>query len=231
MHLTDGALTAILVAVVILLVILVIAVFPHKSKPGPGTVVPACAGADGDPQALTDAAIYAGLEDAIDWKGKPSVDPSSKASPHDPKKAAPPVAAPGGARSRFTASGGAPGGAGPLYQAEDVDSLVLGQLATKTRQFSPTGDRLDGGRPADGTQCCGEPGCASTPGVDTGPLGPSEVYADGIPPQWAMPSTPVVSNLGGPGKGDVYDPVTNNGSVDSVGLHALYVPDHDPLFN
>jgi hypothetical protein len=64
-----------------------------------------------------------------------------------------------------------------------------------------------------------------------GPLSGDEVYSDGIPPQWALPSTPVASNLGGPGVGDVYDPVTHNGSVNSAGLHAPFVPDHDPLFN
>jgi hypothetical protein len=117
-----------------------------------------------------------------------------------------------------------------LYSTADVDPLVTGQLyefrdntrdvyANRTsdwglHEFAP--DTIPGGV-----------------GVDIGPNalaeyeGSSLGFNDGIPEQWAFPSTPIRDYV--PKHADYTDKDGTPTIVDGDALYELWVPDHDPL--
>lgn len=127
-----------------------------------------------------------------------------------------------------------------MYSTAEVDPLVTGQLYAGARA-SGTGRRwIYGGRTSHGDKwglhefSTGVPGQA---GVDVGLLGLREysldgrpdVFDDGIPENWRLPSTPV--NWYVPVARDHYDVEAQQAAVYDENLMSLQEPDHDPLLN
>lgn len=127
-----------------------------------------------------------------------------------------------------------------MYSTAEVDPMVTGQLYAGPRAAG-TGQRfIYGGRTSHGDKwglhefSTGVPGQA---GVDVGLLGMREysldgrpdVFDDGIPENWQLPSTP--TNWYVPQGRDYYDVEANGPGVYKAGLMSLQEPDHDPLLN
>jgi hypothetical protein len=127
-----------------------------------------------------------------------------------------------------------------MHSTNEVDPLVTGQLYAGPRAAG-TGRRLIyGGRTSHGDKrglhefSAGVPGQA---GVDVGLLGMREysldgspdVFDDGIPENWQLPSTP--TNWYVPQGRDYYDIEANGPGVYKTGLMSLQEPDHEPLLN
>lgn len=139
------------------------------------------------------------------------------------------------------------GGAGPtsglaernrMYSSAEVDPLITGQLYAGERAEGAGRRPIYGGRTSHGNTwgmrefSTGVPGQA---GVDVGLLGMREysldgkpdVFDDGIPENWQMPSTPM--NWYSAQGGDHYDVEAGGPAVHSDHLMSLQEPDHDPL--
>lgn len=127
-----------------------------------------------------------------------------------------------------------------MYSTAEVDPLVTGQLYAGPRAAG-TGQRfIYGGRTSHGDKwglhefSTGVPGQA---GVDVGLLGMREysldgrpdVFDDGIPENWQLPSTP--TNWYVPQGRDYYDVEANGPGVYKAGLMSLQEPDHEVLLN
>lgn len=127
-----------------------------------------------------------------------------------------------------------------VYSTAEVDPMVTGQLYAGPRAAG-TGQRfIYGGRTSHGDKwglrefSAGVPGQA---GVDVGLLGMREysldgrpdVFDDGIPENWQLPSTPV--NWYVPQGRDYYDVEANGVGVYKPGLMSLQEPDHEVLLN
>jgi hypothetical protein len=127
-----------------------------------------------------------------------------------------------------------------MYSSAEVDPRVAGQLYAGARAAG-TGRRwVYGGRVSFGDRwgmrefSTGVPGQT---GVDVGPLGMCEysldgapdVFDDGIPAQWRMPSTPV--NWYKPRQRDFYSVEDRAGRPYAEHLVSLREPDHEPLFS
>jgi len=115
------------------------------------------------------------------------------------------------------------------YSTADVDPLITGQLygyAEGVRNIYA--ERSAHGNGLDEYSSSGGSGDV---GVDVGPYGLDEYgskeagYDDGIPAQWAMPSTPI--RWYAPKQRDHYGP--EGPTPYSEGLYTLAEPDHDPL--
>lgn len=120
---------------------------------------------------------------------------------------------------------------GRLYSTADVDPMITGQLY----------DYADGVRyvyaersaHGDGLQEYSSSGDIGDVGVTVGPIGLNEYggkeegYDDGIPAQWAMPSTPV--QWYSTKQRDYYGQL--GPTVYAEGLYTLSEPDHDPLMD
>jgi hypothetical protein len=141
----------------------------------------------------------------------------------------------------------------PLYTTEDVDPLITGQLyAAADYQRELYGERTayEGANTADGEldgradgglegyDATGggmarfnSSGSSGDPGVDVGPYGLPGYGVDvaprddGIPAQWALPSTPI--RWYKPAAADYYG--EEGATVYADGLYNLTVPDHEPL--
>lgn len=127
-----------------------------------------------------------------------------------------------------------------MYSTAEVDPLVTGQLYAGPRAAGPGQRFIYGGRTAHGDKwglhefSTGVPGQA---GVDVGLLGMREyslddrpdVFDDGIPENWQLPSTPV--NWYVPQGRDYYDVEANGAGVYKAGLMSLQEPDHEVLSN
>lgn len=127
-----------------------------------------------------------------------------------------------------------------MYSTAEVDPLVTGQLYAGPRAAG-TGQRfIYGGRTSHGDKwglhefSTGVPGQA---GVDVGLLGMREysldgrpdVFDDGIPENWQLPSTP--TNWYAPQGRDYYDVEANGPGVYKAGLMSLQEADHEVLIN
>ncbi len=127
-----------------------------------------------------------------------------------------------------------------LYHTVEVDPLITGQLYAGARAAGPGHRWIYGSRTAYGGKwglrefSTGLPGQT---GVDVGPLGlreyspdgRPEVFDDGIPENWQMPSTPV--DWYAPAGRDYYDVETQQVGVYDKHLLPLQEPDHDVLLN
>jgi hypothetical protein len=114
------------------------------------------------------------------------------------------------------------GAAALLYQSDEVDKQVMGDLYRRARQVNPTGDRIPYYPNVD---------FRAEPGVDLGPVEGAPSYAaDGIPAQWLMPSTPLLAGLDTP-PGDRYDLASGGGVTGTANFDMPFVPDHDALVN
>jgi len=127
-----------------------------------------------------------------------------------------------------------------MYSTAEVDPLITGQLYAGTRAAGAGRRMLYGGRTAHGDQwgmhefSTGVPGQA---GVDVGLLGMREysldgrpdVFDDGIPENWQLPSTPV--NWYVPQGRDFYDVEAQGAGVYESDLMSLQEPDHEVLTN
>jgi len=119
-----------------------------------------------------------------------------------------------------------------LYTAEDADPLVMGELYEWARvRGGEYGQRtahlgLDGlaeqGEAGDGA---GAPRLLPEVGVEAGPLPPPRLGDDGIPAEWAFPSTPIAWYAA-----EARDHFGPEGATPhTVGMFSLTEPDHDPL--
>lgn len=127
-----------------------------------------------------------------------------------------------------------------LYHTVEVDPLITGQLYAGARAAGPGRRWIYGSRTAYGGKwglrefSTGLPGQT---GVDVGPLGlrdcslggRPEVFDDGIPENWQMPSTPV--DWYAPAGRDYYDGEAQQAGVYDKHLLPLQEPDHDVLLN
>ena len=127
-----------------------------------------------------------------------------------------------------------------MYSTAEVDPLVTGQLYSGARAAGTGKRMIYGGRTSHGDKwgmhefSTGVPGQA---GVDVGLLGMREysldgrpdVFDDGIPENWQLPSPPV--NWYVPQERDYYDVEAQGPGVYAEGLMSLSEPDHDPLIN
>jgi len=128
-----------------------------------------------------------------------------------------------------------------LYSSAEVDPLVTGQLYAGPRAAGVGRRQIYGGRTSFGRRwgmheySAGVPGQA---GVDVGLLGMREysldpgapdVFDDGIPAQWKLPSTPV--NWYVPQFRDYYDVEAGGPAVYAKDLMSLQEPDHEPLMS
>lgn len=127
-----------------------------------------------------------------------------------------------------------------MYSTAEVDPIVTGQLFSGPRAAG-TGRRwIYGGRTSHGSDwglhefSTGVPGQA---GVDVGLLGMREysldglpdVFDDGIPENWQLPSTP--TNWFVPQERDYYDVEAQQSAVYKPNLMSLREPDHEPEFS
>jgi hypothetical protein len=126
-----------------------------------------------------------------------------------------------------------------MYSSAEVDPRVTGQLYAGARAAGVGRQFIYGNRVSFGDKwgmrefSTGVPGQT---GVDVGPLGmcqyslngTPDVFDDGIPPEWMMPSTP--PNWYKPKQRDYYNVETGGPSVYPNNLMPLYEPDHGPLF-
>ena len=124
-----------------------------------------------------------------------------------------------------------------MYSTEEVDPIVTGQLYSGGRAAGAGRRWVYGGRTAHGGDwglrefSTGVPGQA---GVDVGLLGMREysldgrpeVFDDGIPENWRLPSTPV--NWYAPRREDFYDVEAQGPGVYKPHLVSLQEPDHEP---
>jgi hypothetical protein len=116
-----------------------------------------------------------------------------------------------------------------LYSTADVDPLITGQLY----DYSDGIRNVYAQRSAhgDGLAEYSSSGTIGDVGVDVGPFGLDEYggkesgFDDGIPAQWAFPSTPV--RWYAPKQRDYYGP--EGPTPYAQGLYTLSEPDHDPL--
>lgn len=127
-----------------------------------------------------------------------------------------------------------------MYSTAEVDPLVTGQLYAGPRAAGVGRHWVYGGRTSFGDKwglhefSSGVPGQA---GVDVGLLGMREysldgrpdVFDDGIPENWQLPSTPM--NWYAPSERDYYDVEAQQAAVYKPDLMSLSEPDHDPLLN
>lgn len=127
-----------------------------------------------------------------------------------------------------------------MYSTAEVDPLITGQLYSGSRAAGTGRRMLYGGRTSHGKDwgmhefSSGVPGEA---GVDVGLLGMREysldgkpdVFDDGIPENWQMPSTPM--NWYAPKERDYYDAESQGPAVYKPNLMPLGEPDHEPLLN
>lgn len=125
-----------------------------------------------------------------------------------------------------------------MWRSEEVDPEVTGQLYAGARAGGAGRRLIYGSRTAPGARwglrefSTGVPG---EPGVDVGLLGLREysldglpdVFDDGIPENWRMPSTPL--NWYAPRQQDYYDVEAGGPAVYAEALMSLQEPDHDPL--
>lgn len=128
-----------------------------------------------------------------------------------------------------------------LYSSAEVDPIVAGQLYAGVRANGPNRRWIYGGRVSHADKwglhefSSGVPG---ETGVDVGPLGMGEysldggkpdVFDDGIPENWRLPSTPVSWYV--PAERDFYNVEASGPGVYAPHLTPLQEPDHDPLIN
>jgi hypothetical protein len=127
-----------------------------------------------------------------------------------------------------------------MYSSAEVDPLITGQLYAGVRAAGEGRAWVYGGRTSFGDKwgmhefSSGVPGQA---GVDVGLLGMREysldgkpdVFDDGIPENWKLPSTP--TNWYVPQQRDYYDVESQDAAVYKPDLLPLQEPDHDPLVN
>lgn len=121
------------------------------------------------------------------------------------------------------------------YSTAETDPLVTGQLYERSRGAGPNHRWLYGGRTS-GQWGLHEfsTGIPGDVGVDVGLLGErsytidgrQEVFDDGIPQNWYLPSTPIKWYK--PTDADYYDLKKQQPAVCQKALHTLQVPDHDP---
>jgi len=124
-----------------------------------------------------------------------------------------------------------------FYSSAEVDPIVTGQLFAGPRAGGPGRRLIYGGR----TSHSDRPGMAEfgrgvpgEPGVDVGLLGMREysltggpdVFDDGIPENWRMPSTPVTWYA--PAQRDYYDVEGKVPRPYEKNLMSLREPDHEP---
>lgn len=118
-----------------------------------------------------------------------------------------------------------------IYSTEDVDPLIVGQ-GYAFRDY--TRDVYEGRSALGGSWGLQEFSPDSTPGavgVDVGPYDLASYeggvlgYSDGIPEQWAFPSTPMRQYI--PQRED-YTDVFGPHIANSGQLYPTFVPDHDP---
>lgn len=119
-----------------------------------------------------------------------------------------------------------------MHSSAEADPLITGRLYTRARAagtgrrwvYSERTAHKDGGR-------------EFSPGVDVGPLGmraysidgTPDVFDDGIPENWLLPSTPVTWKA--PPGLDFYDVEARQARVYDKHFIPPQEPDHDPLFN
>jgi len=124
-----------------------------------------------------------------------------------------------------------------MYSTAEADPLVTGQLYSGPRAAG-TGQRwIYGGRTSHGQEWGlreFSTGVSGQAGVDVGLLGMQEygrpdVFDDGIPENWQLPSTPVHWYV--PAKRDYYDVRAQQPGVYEENLTPLQEPDHEVLFN
>lgn len=117
-----------------------------------------------------------------------------------------------------------------LYSSADVDPLVTGQLyanSNQTRNVYAQRTSMGDEWGLKEYNSSGEPGDV---GVDVGPdalyeyAGKRSNFDDGIPEQWAFPSTPI--RWYAPSQRDYYGP--QGPTAYTEGLYALMEPDHIP---
>ncbi len=120
-----------------------------------------------------------------------------------------------------------------LYSTADVDPLITGGLYAHNDFVRDVyAERTSHGNVYGLTEYSSSGGPGDV-GVDIGPYGLAEYggreigFDDGIPPEWALPSTPV--RWYAPKKRDYYGP--DGPTPYTVGLYSLQEPDHDPLLN
>ena len=118
-----------------------------------------------------------------------------------------------------------------LYSTADVDPLITGQAFEYRDNTRPIYDQRSSHGGVWGLQEFSSSGNPGDVGVDVGPSGLVENegsqhgYDDGIPEQWAFPSTPITWYK--PKQRDYYGP--EGPTPYAAGLFAPYTPDHDPL--
>lgn len=126
-----------------------------------------------------------------------------------------------------------------LYSSAEVDPRVTGQLYAGARAAGSGRQWVYGNRTSFGDRwgmrefSSGVPGQT---GVDVGPFGmcaysldgKPDVFDDGIPAQWRLPSTPV--NWYKPRQRDYFDVESQTGRPYAKDLVSLREPDHEPLF-
>jgi hypothetical protein len=126
-----------------------------------------------------------------------------------------------------------------MYSTVEIDPLLAGQLYAGPRQSGENRAWVYGNRMSHGTRYGMKEyseGIPGQTGVDVGPLGLNQysldgkpdVYGDGLPERWGLPSIPV--NWYKPQARDHYDVEKQNPTVYEPNLIGLSTPDHDPLF-
>jgi hypothetical protein len=118
-----------------------------------------------------------------------------------------------------------------LYSTADVDPIITGQLYEHADFVRNVYAQRTSHGDVWGLTEYSTSGAPGDVGVDVGPYGLDEYggrevgFDDGIPAEWAFPSTPV--RWYGPKQRDYYG--IEGPTVYSEGLYTLSEPDHDPL--
>jgi hypothetical protein len=127
-----------------------------------------------------------------------------------------------------------------LYSTDEVDALITGQLYAGPRTAGVGRRLIYGANTSYGNKwgmrefSAGNPG---ETGVNIGPLGMQEyspdgnqdIFDDGIPEEWQMPSTPMRWHH--PQEGDYYDPNSQGPALQNgPSIIGIREPDHEPLF-
>ena len=121
-----------------------------------------------------------------------------------------------------------------LYHTVEVDPLITGQLYAGARAAGPGRRWIYGSRTAYGDKWGLREFSTGQTGVDVGLRaysldGRPEVFDDGIPENWQMPSTPV--DWYAPAGRDYYDVEAQQAGVYDKHLLSLQEPDHEVLLN
>jgi len=130
---------------------------------------------------------------------------------------------------------------GPMYSSVEVDPLITGQYYARARNAGENRRLLYGNRVAHSGELGLREFSSGLPGevgVDVGPLGlreyslggqGPEIFDDGIPENWYLPSTPV--KWYAPKGEDYYDVEASGPRLGPDVDYSLMEPDHDPLLN